>query len=95
MGAFPGKFDALIRYLRSDEEIYLSRKSRDFLAWIVENKPWKAKRGRPKDHTVRELAFLANKFYDIWRLMNKRAGISNRGLSNQMKPVMCTSTAAR
>jgi hypothetical protein len=84
-----GDLDRLICFLGSDRQAYLPRSNRDDLAYILSDTPWKQKRGRSKNHTVRRLAADADKFYKEWRSALEEAGISIWRLSNEMRDEAC------
>jgi hypothetical protein len=81
-----GDASKLIAYLRSDRP--LDRDDREALAWWLEYS-LKPKAGRPPNNALKDMAELAEHFYREWKARNKREGINDRGLSENMKYQSC------
>jgi hypothetical protein len=78
----------LIEYLQSGKELALSDEERAYVVARLRLKP-KQKRGPRRDHAVHMAANTAWAFYLYWKVSNTLAGVSNRGIGNQMKDEAC------
>jgi hypothetical protein len=82
-----GDSSRLIDYLRSD--LPLDRDLRDQFASHLEYLSKPKRTGRPRNYLLQDITGLADKFYREWKARNKRAGINDRGLSDNMKYQSC------
>jgi hypothetical protein len=79
----------LIKYLRSGQEFYLPEGACIALASFLDEEPWKQRPGPPRDQDARWACTRAKEIYEAWKEANKKAGVSDWGVRDEMKDESC------